>query len=86
MRAQIHSAESDWGGRMSRNDDGGVPARFVTVGGFEPFVDIEKAAEFLSVPVSWLYEQCRLGKVPSRKIGKYRRFRLSELDAWVNTK
>ena len=47
----------------------------------EPFVPIEEAAKFLCVPVSWLYEQARLGKVPSWKMGKYRRFKLSELQA-----
>jgi excisionase family DNA binding protein len=49
----------------------------------EPFVPIEEAARFLAVPLSWLYEQAAKGKVPSRKIGKYRRFKLSELAAWA---
>jgi excisionase family DNA binding protein len=71
---------------MSANGDGAVPVRSLTVGGFEPYVNIEEAAGFLAVPVSWLYEQCRLGKVPSRKVGKYRRFRLSELETWVTSK
>ncbi len=47
----------------------------------ESFVPIEEAARFLCVPVSWLYEQARLGKVPSWKVGKYRRFKLTELQA-----
>ncbi len=49
----------------------------------EQFVDIETASRFLSVKVSWLYEQVRLGRVPSVKIGKFRRFRLSELEQWA---
>ncbi len=49
----------------------------------EPFVGIEEAAKFLAVKVSYLYEQCRLGKVPSYKVGAFRRFKLSELDAWA---
>ncbi len=49
----------------------------------EPFVAIEEAARHLAVPVSWLYEQAARGKVPSRKIGKYRRFKLSELEDWA---
>ncbi len=47
----------------------------------EPFVDIEAAAKFLGVKVSYLYEECRLGRIPSYKLGKFRRFRLSELEA-----
>jgi excisionase family DNA binding protein len=49
----------------------------------ELFVNIQAAAAFLGVKMSWLYEQCRLSRVPSYKVGKYRRFRLSELEAWV---
>jgi excisionase family DNA binding protein len=53
------------------------------VRGFEPFVDIKTAADFLGVKVSFLYDLASRGKVPSAKVGKYRRFRLSELEAWV---
>ncbi len=49
----------------------------------EAFVNIRQAAEFLGVKISWLYEQVRLGKIPSYKIGAFRRFKLSELDAWA---
>jgi excisionase family DNA binding protein len=49
----------------------------------EAFVKIEQAADFLGVRVSWVYEQVRLGKLPSYKVGVFRRFRLSELDAWA---
>jgi excisionase family DNA binding protein len=49
----------------------------------EPFVEIEAAAAFLGVKVSWLYEQVRLERLPSHKVGKFRRFRLSELEHWV---
>lgn len=49
----------------------------------EPFVGIEEAAAFLAVKVSYIYEQCRLGRIPSYKVGAFRRFRLSELAAWA---
>lgn len=51
----------------------------------EPFVAIEEAARFLGVKVSWLYEQVRhpASKVPSYKVGAFRRFKLSELDSWA---
>ncbi len=49
----------------------------------EGLVDIQQAARFLHVKVSWLYEQVRLDRVPSYKLGGFRRFRLSELEAWV---
>jgi len=49
----------------------------------EPFVDLEAASAFLGVKPSWTYEQVRLGRLPSYKVGKFRRFRLSELEAWM---
>ena len=49
----------------------------------EGLIGIEEAAGFLCVKVSWLYEQVRLGRVPSYRVGKFRRFRMSELEAWL---
>lgn len=49
----------------------------------EPFVGIEEAAAFTGLKVSYLYDLVRLGKAPSYKVGKFRRFRLTELEAWV---
>jgi excisionase family DNA binding protein len=49
----------------------------------EPFVDILAVAAYLSVKISWVYEQVRLDRMPSSKVGHRRRFRLSELEAWV---
>ena len=49
----------------------------------EGFVGVKVAAAFLDVKISWLYEMVRLGKVPSYKVGPFRRFKLSELDAWA---
>jgi len=49
----------------------------------EPFVDLEAASAFLGVKDTWMYEAVRLGRVPSYKVGKFRRFRISELEAWM---
>lgn len=49
----------------------------------EGLLTIEEAAGFLSVKVSWLYEQVRLGRVPSYRVGKFRRFRRGELEEWL---
>ena len=53
------------------------------VNGVEPFVAIQEAADFLGVKISWIYEQAWLNRMPSHKVGHFRRFRLSELEAWV---
>ena len=49
----------------------------------EHLIGIEDAARHLAVKVSWLYEQVRLGRVPSYRVGKFRRFRMSELEVWL---
>lgn len=52
----------------------------------EGLIGIEDAARYLSVKVSWLYEMVRLGRVPSYRVGKFRRFRVSELEAWLTAR
>ncbi|HEV8421308.1 MAG TPA: helix-turn-helix domain-containing protein [Actinomycetota bacterium] len=49
----------------------------------EGLLTVEDAAAFLAVKVSWLYEAVRLGRVPSYRVGKFRRFRRSELEVWL---
>ncbi len=49
----------------------------------ERFVAIQEAAKFLAVKISWIYEQVRLNRMPSHKVGHFRRFKLSELEEWV---
>jgi len=47
---------------------------------------VEEIAAFLRVPKSWVYERTRrrgIEKLPHVKLGKYLRFRLSEVAAYV---
>jgi excisionase family DNA binding protein len=39
----------------------------------------EELAEKLKVPVSWVYENSRVGKIPSIKVGRYVRFKLNDV-------
>ena len=39
----------------------------------------EELADRLSMPISWVYEQSRLGNIPKHKFGKYIRFDLQEV-------
>ena len=45
----------------------------------DPFLTPEKLAERLNVPLSWVYEQSRQGKIPTHHIGKYLRFNIAEI-------
>lgn len=39
----------------------------------------EELADRLKVPVSWVYEQSRQGKIPTHRVGRYIRFDLQEV-------
>jgi excisionase family DNA binding protein len=52
---------------------------------FEPLLTADEAAKHLRVHVKTLQKLARDGRVPSVRMGKYWRFRLSTLDHWVTT-
>jgi len=39
----------------------------------------EELADRLNIPLSWVYEQSRLGNLPTHRIGRYIRFDLNEV-------
>ena len=50
---------------------------------------VQEAAQFLKVPVSWIYEHVRAeshDRLPAVKIGKYLRFDARDLRAWLDAK
>ena len=49
---------------------------------FEPLIDSATAAELLKVHRKTLERMALRGEVPAHKVGKFWRFRCSELDAW----
>ena len=53
--------------------------------GFERLLDAGEAAAHLRIHVKTLQKLAREGRVPSVRMGKYWRFRLSALDRWVTT-
>jgi excisionase family DNA binding protein len=54
---------------------------------FLEFLTVKEVAAALRVPPSWVYERVRKrgkDRMPHLKIGKYLRFRLSEIRTWVD--
>lgn len=49
-----------------------------------PLVGVVEAADALGVPESWLAARARNGEAPCRKLGKYVRYDVAELRAWVD--
>jgi len=49
------------------------------------FLSPEELATHLNVPKSWIYDRTRDNTIPHVKIGKYVRFSLPEVLAWLKT-
>ena len=43
----------------------------------------DEVAELLGVPKSWVYEQSRQGRIPTVRLGRYRRYRREAIEQWV---
>jgi excisionase family DNA binding protein len=51
----------------------------------EPLVDAHVIADRLSLKVSWVREQTRRGLIPHYRLGRYVRYRVSEVDTWLDS-
>jgi excisionase family DNA binding protein len=49
----------------------------------EAYVTIKEVERYTGLPRSWLYAKAAAGEIPHLKVGKYLRFRLSEVEAWL---
>ena len=45
-----------------------------------------EVAQILNVPVRWVDDHALRGDVPSLKLGRYRRYRRADIDAWIRGK
>ncbi len=52
----------------------------------EPLLDADEVAKFLGVDKAYIYTQARSGKIPSIKLGKYRKFSPSKIKKWLDRK
>jgi predicted DNA-binding transcriptional regulator AlpA len=49
----------------------------------EEFVGVNELERRFGLPVSWWYAKAEAEQMPSYKIGKYRKFRISEVSSWL---
>jgi excisionase family DNA binding protein len=52
---------------------------------FESLVTVDGLAQYLSVKKSWVYEQVAKRSIPCKRVGKYLRFRISEVELALAT-
>jgi excisionase family DNA binding protein len=55
-------------------------------GDLEPLLEAEEVAKILGVDTGYVYSQARAKKIPSVKLGKYRKFSPSQLKKWLERK
>lgn len=51
----------------------------------ERLLTAHEVAEMLSVPVSWVREATRDGRLPHLRLGRYRRYHATTINAWLHT-
>lgn len=49
----------------------------------EPWVSLEEIADHLKVSTDTIHRWIRARKIPVHRVGRFWRFRVSEVDAWV---
>jgi excisionase family DNA binding protein len=49
----------------------------------EPLLTASEVAELLSVPESWVRQATREGRLPHVRLGRYRRYQQSQIEAWL---
>lgn len=52
----------------------------------EPLLSVEEVAKILGLETDYVYRQAQAGKIPSKKIGKYRKFQPSKIQSWLEKK
>ena len=63
---------------IQKKADGGPP--------LDPLLGAEDVARILGVDVPYIYNQARAKKIPSIKLGKYRKFAPSQIKKWLDRK
>ena len=49
----------------------------------ERLLTAAEVAELLAVPVSWVREATRDGRLPHLRLGRYRRYERAAIEAWL---
>lgn len=50
---------------------------------YDPLLTVDEIATYLNVKKSWVYEQVGKRSIPCKRIGKYLRFRISEVESAI---
>jgi excisionase family DNA binding protein len=73
-------SEGSVAGRMGGKDSG---SRHRSPRDVSPLLTAGDVASLLGVPRTWVYEQSRASRIPTVTLGRYRRYRLEAIEAWL---
>jgi predicted DNA-binding transcriptional regulator AlpA len=60
-----------------------MPDKTAHSGAQRELLDAHQVAAMLGVTVYWVYEQSRLGRIPTITLGRYRRYRRAAIEQWL---
>ena len=52
----------------------------------DEMVDVHELQRRYGPPTTWWYAGAERGEIPSYKLGKYRRFRVAEIEEWISSR
>lgn len=52
-------------------------------GGSRSLLTAEEVADMLGMGVDWIYAESRRGRIPTVRLGRYRRYRREAIEAWL---
>ncbi len=53
------------------------------VGEARTLLTAEEVADMIGMGVDWVYAESRRGRIPTVKLGRYRRYRKEAIEAWL---
>jgi excisionase family DNA binding protein len=53
--------------------------------GVERLLTAAEVADLLAVPISWVREATRDGRIPHLRLGHYRRYRATSIESWLES-
>ena len=51
-----------------------------------PLLTTGEAADYLNLPASWVGQEARAKRLPCVELGRYRRFRVEDLERWIDSR
>ena len=85
MKAELHINTQELEDRITERVIKALKPFLQGKGEDDTLFTVTTLAEYLHVSDQWVYERVHLKEIPYIKLGKFPRFRKSEVDRWMDT-